>query len=81
MNAIKVYRISRWFYLHHMEPIAKLIRGFIWLIYNSFIPYSAEIGKGTIFGYKGMAVIVHTRSKIGENCTIGSCVTIGGGLI
>ena len=47
-------------------------------MYNSFIPYTCEIGKGTKFGYKGMGVVVHSRAKIGENCLISQQVTIGG---
>lgn len=78
MSAIKLYRVSRWFYLHHMEPIAKLFRALIYLFHNSFVPYSADIGANTVLGYKGMALVIHTRAVIGENCNIGTCVTIGG---
>lgn len=78
-NAVNTYRRARWCYLHHLEPVAWLLRSWIYLIHNSFIPYKADIGKGTIFGYKGMALIIHSDAKIGENCRIGACVTIGGG--
>lgn len=78
-NAVNTYRWAHWCYLHHMEPIAWLLRSWIYLIYNSFVPYKAEIGKGTIFGYKGMAVVIHSEAKIGRDCKIGTCVTIGGG--
>ena len=30
-------------------------------------------------GYKGMAVVIHSDAKIGKDCKIGTCVTIGGG--
>lgn len=52
--------------------------GGIFLLYNSFIPYTCEIGKGTKFGYKGMGVVIHSRAKIGDNCIISQQVTIGG---
>lgn len=77
-NAINKYRVERWCYQHHLEPIARLIRAWIYLIHNSFIPYKCEIGEGTIFGYKGMAVVIHSDAKIGKDCLIGTCVTIGG---
>lgn len=55
---------------------------FIWklnyLLFNCSVPASCTIGEGTKFGYGGMAVILHARTKIGKNCIIGSCVTIGG---
>lgn len=61
-----------------MQIFAKIIRGGIFLLYNSFIPYTCEIGKGTSFGYKGMGVVIHSNAKIGENCIIAQQVTIGG---
>lgn len=78
MNAISLYRLERWFYLHHMTIVAKIIRMGIFLLYNSFISYTCEIGEGTQFGYKGMGVVIHGDAKIGKNCTIGQQVTIGG---
>ena len=78
-NAINMYRKARWCYLHHLEPLAWLFRSWIYLVHNSFIPYKAEIGDGTVCGYKGIAIIIHSEAQIGVDCQIGSCVTIGGG--
>lgn len=78
MNAIKFYRLERWLYLHHLIPFAKVIRGVIFFLYNSFIPYTCEIGEGTTFAYKGMGVVLHSRAKIGKNCVIAQQVTVGG---
>lgn len=79
LNAIVFYRISRWLYLHHIPFLPKLITLLIFLIYNSKIPYQAHIGKGTKFGYGGMGVVVHSKAYIGDYCSIGQQVTIGGG--
>lgn len=78
LNAIVFYRISRWLYLHHILFLPKLVTLLIFLIYNSKIPYQAKIGKGTKFGYGGMGVVVHSKAVIGDNCSIGQQVTIGG---
>jgi hexapeptide transferase family protein len=78
-NAIYFYRFSRWLYLYHIPVIPKLITLIIFLIYNSKIPYQAKIGKGTKFGYGGMGVVIHSDAEIGDYCTIGQQVTIGGG--
>lgn len=75
LNAIYFYRVSRWLYLHHIPVLPKLI----FLIYNSKIPYQAKIGRESTFGYGGMGVVIHSKSIIGENCTICQQVTIGGG--
>ena len=79
MSAINKYRVERWCYLHHLEPIAWLIRSWIYLIHNSFVPYKCEIGEGTEFGYKGIGLVIHSDAKIGRYCSIGTNVTIGGG--
>lgn len=78
MNAVKFYRLERWFYLHKMEAFAKVIRAIIFFLYNSFIPYTCEIGEGTTFAYKGIGVVIHSRAKIGKNCIIAQQVTVGG---
>lgn len=79
MNAINKYRIARWCYLHHLTLIAWFIRSWIYLIHNSYVPYTCEIGEGTIFGYKGIGCVIHSNAKIGNDCLIGTNVTIGGG--
>ena len=79
LNAIAVYRFSRWLYLHHIPFLPKIVMLFIFLIYNSKIPYKAKIGKGTICGYSGIGVVIHSDAEIGDNCVIGQHVTVGGG--
>lgn len=78
LNAIFFYRIERWLYLRHIPILPKLIELLIFLIYNSKVPYQAKIGKGTMLGYGGMGVVIHTNSVIGNNVVISQQVTIGG---
>ncbi len=78
MNAIKLYRIGRWFYERHIPFIPTLIYGITFLIFNSSIPPSCEIGAGSKFSYGGIAVVLHRRCKIGKGVNIGHCVTVGG---
>lgn len=72
------YRLSRFMYINKVTFLAKFITLLIRLIFGCFIPYSADIGKGTVFGYGGIGVVIHTRSKIGDNCIIDQGVTVGG---
>lgn len=51
--------------------LPKLITLIIFLIYNSKVPYQAEIGKGTRLGYGGVGVIIHSKAKIGSYCSVG----------
>ena len=71
LNAIFFYRISRWLYLHHVPFLPKLITLIIFLIYNSKVPYQAEIGKGPRLGYGGVGVILQSKAKIGSYCSVG----------
>lgn len=79
LNAIWFYRISRWLYLHHIPILPKIITLLIFLIYNSKIPYTAQIGKKTKFAYGGIGVVIHSSCIIGNNVQIGCQVTLGGG--
>jgi serine O-acetyltransferase len=78
MNAVSLYRISSWFYNHHLEMLAKLFRGIIFFLHNSYIPYTCKIGKNTVCAYKGIGVVIHARAVIGDYCLIGQGITIGG---
>lgn len=75
---IYFYRVANWLYRHHIPLLPKLIWKLQYLLFNCSIPASCTIGKGTKFGYGGIAVVMHARTTIGENCMIGQCVTIGG---
>lgn len=78
INAIKLYRISNFCYRNKIPLLPKIIKLLIFFMYNSSVPHQAKIGKGTILGYGGIGVVIHKRTVIGENCTIGTGVTIGG---
>ena len=78
LNAIYLYRAARFLYLHHLTFLSKIIELLIFVLYNSRIPSSSSIGKGTVFAYGGIGVVVHKRAVIGNNCIIGTNVTIGG---
>lgn len=78
INAIKFYRVGRWFYLKKIPFIPKVIELIIFLLYNSKIPSSCQIGQGSFFAYGGIGCVLHNRTVIGKNVTIGTNVTIGG---
>lgn len=77
MNASSLHKVSRWFYDRRIPYVPKIIGNIIFLLYNSYIPASADIGKGTVFAYGAMGVVLHSNSKIGSGCVIGQGVTIG----
>lgn len=78
INAIKLYKIANILYKKRVPLIPKLIKGLIFIVYNSSIPYESSIGYDTRFGYGGIAVVIHKNAIIGNDCIISQGVTIGG---
>jgi serine O-acetyltransferase len=77
-NAVHFYRIGNYCHLKNIPFLPKLFELIIFLLYNSKIPSSCLIGKGSFFSYGGIGVVLHSRCKIGDNVDIGTNVTIGG---
>ena len=75
---IHFYRFNNWLHRHHVPLFPKLIWKIQYLMFNCSVPASCIIGNGSKFAYGGIAVVIHARTVIGKNCTIGTCVTIGG---
>lgn len=78
ISAIKFYRISNYLFRKKIPIIPNIFQHIIFYLYNSYIPFKAEIGLGSDFGYGGIGVVLHERCKIGNNVMIGTNVTIGG---
>jgi serine O-acetyltransferase len=73
-----LYKLGSYFHKKKISPLTKICNLLIRLIHNSAIYGETEIGEGTLFGYGGIAVVIHKKAKIGRDCIIGSSVTIGG---
>jgi len=77
MNAIKLYRISNKLYKMKIPIIPKIIKYSIFILYNSVVPYTSEIGSDSKLAYGGIGVVIHSKAKIGSKVIIGQNVTIG----
>ena len=75
---MKLYRLGNFAYNKKIPLLPVICNLLIRLIHNCAIYSETKIGDRTIFGYGGIAVVIHKRTVIGTNCTIGSNVTIGG---
>lgn len=78
VNAYFFYSIAHKLYNWKIPILPYFIKLFCFLVYNSSIPFQCKLGKGTIFAYSGIGVVLHKRTIIGKNCVIGTNVTIGG---
>lgn len=72
------YRISHWMYYHHMKHLSRVWDWIGRLLYSCFVPGQAQIGKNLRLNYWGLGIVIHTATKMGDNCHIGQNVTIGG---
>ena len=77
MNAMGLYRLGNMCYKKHIPIIPKLTKLLAFAFFNTVIPYTAEIGKGSKFSYGAIGCVVHSRTRIGERVIIGQNTTIG----
>ena len=77
MNAITLYRLAHSLYLRKIPLLPKFIQVTIFLLFNSYIPYQASIGKNCKIGHRGIAVVINKDAVVGENVLIRAHVTIG----
>lgn len=54
INAIRLYRIARWLYLHHIPFLPKLLQLITFLMYNCSVSYKMSIGRGSFFNHAGI---------------------------
>jgi serine O-acetyltransferase len=78
MDAIALHRLGHRAYVMGIPLLPRLIDYLIFLLFNSVIPYTTHIGKGTRCGYRGMSVVIHEDAIVGRNVMIGAHVVIGG---
>jgi serine O-acetyltransferase len=77
MCAIKVYRLTRFFYKYKIYPVVWVLKFINLLVFSSVIPPQAKIGRNVTVAYKGIGVVVHKNTIIGDKVCIGQGVTLG----
>jgi len=77
MGPLGIYRLSNSLQRRNFVSLAKLLRDLNFFLFKTYLPPTCEIGVDTIFGYKGMGTVIHSRSIIGQGCVIGHGVTLG----
>ncbi|CDS93798.1 conserved hypothetical protein [Sphingobacterium sp. PM2-P1-29] len=73
-----LHKLGNRFYQMRIPLLPKIIYYIQYFIFNSSVPPSVKIGKGSKFAYGGIGVVIHGRAVIGKNCIIGQGITIGG---
>lgn len=74
MNALSIYRMSHWCFLHKIPLLPRLLQLLNVCLFSVKIPAHMPIGKGTKFAAGGMCLNINAEA-IGDNCVIGTmCV-------
>jgi len=77
LHALWGYRISHWFWTHHMLLLGRLISHFVRNATGIEIHPGAVIGEGFFIDH-GMGVVIGKTTEIGRNVTLYHGVTLGG---
>ena len=77
MNAVSIYRLAHWCFEHKVPLLPKLLQGVIFIMFNTYLPYQAQLGRNTKLGHRGIGVVINAESIIGDNVLIRAHVTIG----
>ena len=70
-------KLMKFFMKIKLTWMAKFVSFFIRIFLSAQFPPEVTIGNGTVFGYGGLAVVLHKDAIIGSNCRIGTGVTLG----
>jgi serine O-acetyltransferase len=78
-DAYRIYKYGKTIASKNKPGTDKKIESLNFLLHNSSIPQEAILGENVIFGYGGIAVIIHKDCEIEDGVVIGSSVVLGGG--
>jgi len=78
LNVHNWYYFLHYLYRNKIPLLPKLVSYLIRFIFSALIPHTASIGKGTVFGYGGLGIVIHARAVLGEYCHVDQNITIGG---
>lgn len=77
-NAISLYRWYRGGLFSRVRLLRGLAESLNYFLFNCSVPASCRIGDRTYCSHRGMSVVIHKHAVIGNDCVIGTCVTVGG---
>lgn len=72
-----LYRIGHFLHKKRLSILGKLLSYTNRLLFGVWLPSSAQIGKNFTLGYWGIGIVIHSNTKIGEQCLVSQNVTIG----
>lgn len=77
MNCIKIYKLANKLYKKRIPFLPWLLTKLGYILFNSHIPYTAQIGNQSKCAYGGIGVVIHSKAIIGDRVILGQGITIG----
>lgn len=78
LSAVSFYRVARWLHKRGIPVVPRLIDYAVRVGFACWVPHTAEVGEGVVFGYGGLGIVIHDNAIIGDRVHIDQSVTIGG---
>jgi serine O-acetyltransferase len=75
---LSIFRLAAWLHRHKVPVLPRLLYLLNRVLFAVVLPPSVQVGRGVLFGYSGLGIVVHARAVIGDRVKIGQNVTIGG---
>lgn len=73
----RAHAMSHTLHERGLTPLAEVISGMMRVAFGVRLPPGVELGEGTFFSSGGLGTVLHRRARVGRNCIISSCVTLG----
>jgi serine O-acetyltransferase len=78
MAVLALYRVAHALHRARIPLLPRVLCGINRILFAVVLPASAQVGRGVLFGYQGLGVVVHANTVIGDRVVLASNVTIGG---
>ncbi len=76
----KIFNLSRKLYIKKIPLVPKLLWTINRVVFACDIPYTCDIHSTVTFQHNGLGVVIHNKTRIGENSVVLHNVTIGGNM-
>ena len=79
MHPERLWWISSRLYYSGHRVLAKLVKTLNYLLFSAVLPCECRITRTILMLHRGLGVVVHPNTTIGNNVHIGHCVTLAAG--
>lgn len=78
MRPEPLWRWSTVLHRRGLTPLAKLLKLVNYVVFGAVLPYEVRLGRGVNLWHRGLGVVIHPNTEIGDDVGLGHMVTISG---